>query len=161
MSMEQVRSKPEEVSISIRPAVVSDIPVLLEFEQGVINAERPFDPTLGQGEIRYYDIEELIRSPDALLLVAEAEGTVVATGYARIRDAKPYLQHRHDAYLGFMYVRPEWRGRGINGKIVQGLKDWAAARGVTELRLEVYCDNASAIAAYEKVGFQKHMIEMR
>jgi hypothetical protein len=30
----------------------------LEFEQGIITAERPYDPTLKQGTISYYNIEK-------------------------------------------------------------------------------------------------------
>jgi ribosomal protein S18 acetylase RimI-like enzyme len=79
----------------------------------------------------------------------------------RIENAKPYLQHKQHGYLGFMYVKPEHRGKGINGKIMEALTTWSAGQGVTELRLEVYCLNESAIKAYEKIGFTRHMIEMR
>lgn len=147
--------------LNIRAATMADLPTLLQFEQGVIEAERPYDPTLRDGHVRYYDIEELILSPQAEIVVAELGSEVVGTGYARIRDAKPFLRHGHEAYLGFMYVRPEHRGKGINGKIIEALKRWAPSQRLTEMRLEVYSDNAVAIAAYEKVGFVEHMVEMR
>ncbi len=35
-------------------------PVLRRFEQGVIQAERPFDITLADDPIQYYDIEAMI-----------------------------------------------------------------------------------------------------
>jgi GNAT superfamily N-acetyltransferase len=145
----------------IRPAVVADLPTLLQFEQGVISAERPFDPTLKKGEIHYYDIEHMISAPHIELLVAELDSELIGSGYARIEDAKHYLQHPQHAYLGFMYTHPDHRGKGVNRKILEALKDWAVLKGITELRLEVYYDNGSAIKAYEKAGFIKHMIEMR
>lgn len=148
-------------SIFIRPAKLNDLSVLLEFEQGVIEAERPFDSTLKREATRYYDIEEMIRAPHIELLVAELNGEVVGSGYARIEEAKPYLQHRQHAYLGFMFVRPEHRGKGINQQIIEALKKWAVKQSVTELRLEVYYLNEAAIRAYEKIGFSKHMFEMR
>jgi GNAT superfamily N-acetyltransferase len=86
---------------------------------------------------------------------------LVGCGYARIETAKHYLQHPQHAYLGFMYVLPGHRGKGINKFIVEALKTWTRARGLTELRLDVYFDNLAAISAYEKSGFTKHMIEMR
>jgi len=58
-------------------------------------------------------------------------------------------------------VAPAHRGKGINKKIMDGLKDWVRSQNITELRLDVYHDNISAIKAYEKIGFTKHMIEMR
>ena len=72
--------------INIRKARLEDLNILLEFEQGIITAERPYDPTL---------------------------------------------------------------------------KEWCLSQKITELRLDVYNDNPSAIRAYEKVGFKKHLLNMR
>jgi len=145
----------------VRSANHTDLATLLEFEQGVIEAERPFDITLKRNDTRYYDIEEMIRASHIELLVAEINHELVGCGYVRIENAKPYLQHTQHGYMGFMYVKPGHRGKGINGKIMEALKTWSAGQGVTELRLEVYCLNESAIKAYEKIGFTRHMIEMR
>jgi GNAT superfamily N-acetyltransferase len=60
-----------------------------------------------------------------------------------------------------MYVLPEYRGKGINKKIIEHLKNWASLQNIKELRLEVYYKNIPAIKAYEKIGFSKHMLEMR
>lgn len=147
--------------IIIRKATAADLPTLLEFEQGVIAAERPFDPTLKEGMIHYYDIAAMIKAPHIELLVAEAAGQLIGSGYARIEDAKPYVRFAQYAYLGFMYVVPSWRGKGVNKLIIDGLKTWAQSRGIVEMRLEVYYENESAIKAYEKRGFSKHMLEMR
>jgi ribosomal protein S18 acetylase RimI-like enzyme len=147
--------------IVIRKATEKDLDTLYQFEQGVIEAERPFDSTLRKGLIRYYDLQELINSPHAQLLVAEFENKIIASGYVRIEKSKPYLEHSHHAYLGFMYVLPEFRGKGVNKKIIDSLNEWAKSKNINELRLEVYIDNASAIRAYEKLGFVPHMLEMR
>lgn len=148
-------------SVLIRKAIHSDLAKLLEFEQGVIEAERPFDITLKRTDTRYYDIEEMINASHIELLVAELNGELAGCGYVRIENAKPYLQHTQHGYLGFMYVKPEHRGKGINGKIMEALKSWSVGKGITEFRLEVYYLNESAIKAYEKIGFKRHMIEMR
>ena len=145
----------------IRSATVNDISKLLQFEQGVIAAERPFDTTLKPDPIRYYDIEQMITSPNVELVVAEINGAIVGSGYARIENAKPFLAHRQYGYLGFMFVDEEHRGKGINQKIVDELKKWCASKNIFELRLEVYHQNAAAIKAYQKAGFEKHMVEMR
>jgi GNAT superfamily N-acetyltransferase len=148
-------------NIIIRPATLADMDTLLRFEQGVIIAERPFDPTLKDEHINYYDLVGLIESNDVELLVAELAGELIGSGYARIEESKIYLKHPKHAYLGFMYVEPEHRGKGVNQKIIESLKAWAAARNVTECRLQVYYDNLPAIKAYEKIGFSKLMIKMR
>jgi ribosomal protein S18 acetylase RimI-like enzyme len=140
---------------------MNDRETLLQFEQGVIIAERPFDPTLKRSDTKYYDIEGMITADHIELLVAETDGQLVGSGYARIEDSKSYLQHAKHAYLGFMYVLPQLRGKGINQLIIEKLKEWAKEKNITELRLDVYVQNAAAIRAYEKTGFMQHMVEMR
>ncbi|RFZ95090.1 GNAT family N-acetyltransferase [Mucilaginibacter conchicola] len=145
----------------IRKATLDDKPILLRFEQGVVEAERPFTPEMKAGEQQYYDLDWLLTSPDAYLVVAELNGELIASGYARIDASKPYLKHAEEAYLGFMYVVPQHRGKGLNRLVIDALKQFALSRNITELRLEVYSENASAIKAYEKFGFTSYLLQMR
>jgi ribosomal protein S18 acetylase RimI-like enzyme len=147
--------------IILREATMADMPTLLQFEQGVIRAERPFDVTLGDDPINYYDLEQLIMAPHICLVVAVSGEELIGSGYARIETAKPYLRHTRFAYFGFMYVKETWRGKGVNSMIIDTLKEWIRNQGITEMRLEVYNENESALRAYEKAGFARHMIEMR
>lgn len=147
--------------IRIRPAEMRDLETLLEFEQGVIETERPFDPTLRKGFIHYYDLEEMIRASHIHFVVAETGTAIIASGYVRIETAKPYLDHSTRGYLGFMYTHPSWRGKGLNKLIIDELKQWSKQQNLKELRLDVYFDNEKAIKAYEKSGFTRHMIHMR
>ncbi|WEA02684.1 GNAT family N-acetyltransferase [Mucilaginibacter sp. SJ] len=146
----------------IRKATIEDLPVLLQFEQGIITAERPFDSTLKPDPISYYDLKGFITSADVQVLVAEIDGEIAGSGYARIKKTpENYYDFENYAYLGFMYVLPAYRGMGVNQAIIEELKKWAVEQGLTEIRLEVYNDNIGAIKAYEKAGFKKRMIEMR
>lgn len=145
----------------VRKASLNDMQVLLSFEQGIISAERPYDPTIRQGTIHYYDIAELIKSKEAEVVVVEYKGRVIASGYAKIKSARHYLDHEVFAYLGFMYTHPDFRGKGVNQMVVDALRQWSETRGLKEIRLTVYDDNLPAVKAYEKVGFKKHIIEMR
>ena len=147
--------------IIIREATLEDLPVLLNFEQGIITAERPFDPTLKKEEINYYSIRDMILASDVHVVVAESQNKLIASGYARIEKAKPYLDHEDYAYLGFMYVDPAYRSQGINGKIIDALKKWSLEKNITELRLQVYDENVSAIKAYTRAGFSRYMLIMR
>lgn len=145
----------------IRKATSADLPVLLAFEQAIITAERPYDDTLQEGEIHYYDVAAMIESPEVEVLVAECDGELIGSGYARIAHGKPYLKFPRLAYLGFMYVVPAHRGKGVNKLIVEGLKAWAIAQGMVEMRLDVYIENQAAVKAYEKAGFIRNLLEMR
>ena len=147
--------------VEIRKANETEIETLLVFEKEIINAERPFDNTLRDGEIHYYDLIELIRAQRAEVLVAVVNGAVVGSGYAKILPAEPYQKHTEYASLGFMYVKPEFRGQGINQKILYGLVDWAKKQNLTEVRLEVYDKNTIAKNSYLKAGFRPNILEMR
>lgn len=147
--------------IITRKAQLSDLDTLLSFEQGIITAERPFDSTLKEGEIHYYDLAKLIEDANAEVIVAELDGEVIGSGYAKISQSKDYLKHDRHCYLGFMYVRPEHRGKGVNSLVLEALKQWAKRQGIDELRLEVYNGNRTAIRAYEKAGFMPNLLEMR
>ena len=147
--------------VTTRKATLNDLPILLDFEKGIIQTERPFDVTLKDGDINYYDLEKMITATDVEVVVAESAGEIIGSGYARIESSKIYLKHQKYAYLGFMYVKPGHRGTGVNKKVIEALKQWSLMQNITELRLEVYHDNQPAVKAYERAGFDKLLIEMR
>jgi len=147
--------------ISIRKATLDDLEQLLVFEQALIKAERPFDPTVKPDPVNYYDLKAMLTSSHIHVVIGDINKEVIASGYVRIDKSKPFLKHSHHGYLGFMYVLPEQRGKGFNKLIMDELKKWAAAQGITEFRLEVYYGNDSAIKAYEKIGFSRYSLEMR
>lgn len=147
--------------LAVRSARRGDLPVLLAFEQGIIAAERPYDDTLRPDPVSYYDIAELIGSNDAEVAVIEADGQIVASGSARKKRSRAYVRDTHHACLGFMYVRPDYRGQGLNKRLMAHLIDWAKVNGLAEVHLTVYPGNAPAISAYEKAGFSPHILEMR
>jgi len=151
--------------IFIRAATLADVEVLLEFEQGVVAAERPHAINLDDGEVRYYDLPALIKSELAQVLVAQIGSTsleteVVASGYARIETSKPHNKSERHSYLGFMYVVPEWRGRSLNKLVLDHLVDWSHTQGVSTFVLDVYASNEPAIRAYEKAGFKPNLLQM-
>lgn len=147
--------------MKFREAIMNDIDQLFALEQKVVEAERPYNADIKKGKPIYYDMADLIAGDDSLLLVVEEDTEIVATGYAQIRSSKPSLQHENHAYLGFMYVSPKFRGKGLNQKVIKKLISWSETQGIKDHYLDVYSGNASAIRAYEKIGFQSSMIEMK
>ena len=145
----------------IREARAEDLPTLLDFEQALIAYERPFAPNLRKDKISYYDLSAYIKAENIRVVVAEIGGELVGSGYALIKENKAYKAPQYYVYLGFMYVIPEYRGQGINGKIMNDLIDWGKAHGYTEVQLEVYAENESAIKAYAKAGLVPEILTMR
>ena len=147
--------------ITIRKATTEDLSILYEFEQGVLHAERPMDKTLKASKTFYYDIPNLISDLKVELVIAEINGVIAGCGYARIKQARDCFQFDQFSYLGFMFTKEDYRGKGVNKTIMNYLYDWSLSKGIYEIRLEVYPLNNTAIKAYEKVGMQATMHTMR
>ena len=148
-------------SISIRTANKNDLKTLLEFEQGVVQAERPLDPFLADHELNYYNIPELITTDHIYFIVALSNKELVGSGYLRIENSKHYHKNPKHGYIGFMFVKPGFRGQRISTLILESLKKWALEKELKELRLDVYNNNIGAIKAYERFGFNKSLMNMR
>jgi len=145
----------------VRKATKKDLPILMEFMKGLVEAERPMDPTIKDGPVVYYDLSEIMTNEESDLFVVELNNELVASGYAKIKDDRHYLKHKKQGYLGFMFVPEKYRGNGYNKLIMDALLKWCKDRNISEIRLDVYEDNPSAIRAYEKAGLKKHLITMR
>ena len=127
------------MDIIIRSARAADLPVLKAFEQGIIKAERPYDHTLKPDPISYYDIGELIRSDAAEVAVAEIDGELVASGYAQKKRSLEYVFSEAHAFIGFLYVAPDYRGKGVNRRILSkpigaSMSGWAIVLPMTAVQ---------------------------
>lgn len=146
--------------LRIRQATLNDLEILLQFEQLLIDYERNLTSHIKDGRINYYDIESFIKKPDATVIVAETNGEIIGSGYALISSNKTYKTPDKYVYLGFMYVKEEHRGKGVNKRIMNKLIEWGKKSGHHIFKLDVYSNNSSAINAYQKAGFKGEELNM-
>lgn len=147
--------------LNIRKARLADVPTLLELEQSIIDYERKFNTDIRKEDAKYYNISALISGKNSAVFIGEINNKIIATGYALIKEALPQFSYTQYTYLGFMYVLPEYRGKGINSRIMEATKEWSLQRDIKNLRLQVYSENHSAIQAYKKMGFKTELQEMK
>lgn len=147
--------------LNIRTATFDDLDALLEFEAEVIREQRPFDETLKDDDVHFFDLNELLNSEECCLLVAENDGEIVGTGFAAIHESDVFLKFKRHAWIGFMYVKPEFRKKSVNTAILEELKQWIIEQKISEIRLEVYDANLPAKNAYLKANFEPHLLQMR
>ncbi|MEM1684778.1 MAG: GNAT family N-acetyltransferase [Acidilobaceae archaeon] len=91
--------------------------------------------------------EELLRlkSKKIKVLVAEVNGSIVGFTIAyRVRDK---------AYIDYLAVDPNLRGRGIGSKLLEVIEDLLAIDKVREVNLSVKEDNYKALQFYMKHGY--------
>jgi predicted O-methyltransferase YrrM/GNAT superfamily N-acetyltransferase len=86
--------------------------------------------------------------PRLTFLVACAEGQPVGCG--AIRPLVPGV-----AEVKRMFVRPEWRGRGVARRILAGLEATALGQGYHTLRLETGLKQPEAIGLYRSAGYTR------
>jgi L-phenylalanine/L-methionine N-acetyltransferase len=88
-----------------------------------------------------------------LLLVAEVDGVVVGNAGLN-QPAGVSLRRRHAMGLGIAVLPTHW-GRGVGSALMRGLLEWADGwAGVLRIELNVFTDNAAAIALYRRHGFE-------
>ena len=149
------------MSYQLRPATMEDLPILLTFEQGIVNTERVFDATLKAGEIHYYDIAKMIESENAQVLIVEINSEIVASGFVQILEAEAFRKFEKYSSFRFMYVKETHRNKGLNKMILDGLIKWSDSKNIKQIKLNVYDENTPALNAYLKAGFKKTMVEMQ
>jgi GNAT superfamily N-acetyltransferase len=57
-------------------------------------------------------------------------------------------------YVTSVYVRPEHRRHGVLQALMRAIEDWAAQRGLTEMRLHNSTLNAATRSAWDRLGFE-------
>lgn len=63
---------------------------------------------------------------------------------------------RHTANLIAVYARPQARGKGIMGRMVEIMCQDAKQEGIEQMSLCVVTDNQAAIKTYLKLGFERY-----
>lgn len=89
--------------------------------------------------------------PRALMILAEADGEIIAASDVTPLGAKSRTWHR--AALGMSVRRDYWK-MGIGSAMMERLISHARQSGFEQIELEVVSANRRAIALYVKYGFQ-------
>ncbi len=85
-----------------------------------------------------------------LFLVAMVDGRLV--GMASLTGS-PLRRFAHSAELAIAITKDNW-GFGIGRRLMAALCDWADARGLVRIALEVAANNTRAIDLYRTFGFE-------
>jgi len=150
-----------------------------EFLEGVFRADADITPNPRLDLVR--TLSRLMRRRDAVVLAAEMDGEII--GFARVdfrrgtdrpltlrqrirefftrrRSAIPMLFADH-GYLAHLFVREDFRRRGVGRALVEASAEWAKGRGGTSLDLNVLATNDAATAFYRKLGMSELLVHYR
>ncbi len=138
---------PDE-SLKIRPATEADVELLVEFIRALAEYEKLLDEVVATEEIV---LESLFgEQPSAETLIGEWEGEPVA--FAVYFENFSTFMGRSGLYLEDLFVKPEYRKRGIGKLMLKHLTKIAVARGCPRLEWVALDWNEPAIKFYEGLG---------
>lgn len=141
-------------SIVIRKATVADIPLIKKLVMEVW--PHTYVPIIGEQQVAY--MLDRFYSTQALTVQIEEQEHHFIIGYYNDDPIAfaAYSALSPDTWkLHKLYILPQVQGKGIGKQLVRYIKTDVAATGATALILNVNIHNSSAIAFYNKYGFQQ------
>jgi diamine N-acetyltransferase len=145
--------------VNIRPATIDDYDAIsaLFAEGDRLHAEHlPSRFRLPTGIPRSRQlVESCIVGPDATILLADDDGRGVGFAQLVVRDAppNPILIPTRVGVLDTIVVSAADQRRGIGRLLLDAAVAWFRSRAASQIELNVYEFNHSAIAFYESLGF--------
>lgn len=138
--------------LTLRPAQPSDTAELLELIRALASYEKlldQVDATLPGLELALFGT-----SPRVFADVAEwrTQGRTETVGFALWFYNFSTFRGRHGIYLEDLFVRPEFRGRGIGKALLQNLAARCVEQGLARLEWAVLDWNTPARRFYESLG---------
>ncbi|MBA9007464.1 MULTISPECIES: GNAT family N-acetyltransferase [Thermomonospora] len=132
----------------IRPAVIDDVPTILELIRELADYEKSLHEVRATEE----DLRRALFGPEpkAFAHVAEQDGRVV--GFALWFLTFSTWTGTHGIYLEDLYVRPEARGGGHGRALLTELARIAVDRGYQRVEWSVLDWNEPAIGFYKALG---------
>ena len=147
------------MQIAIRPASAQDLVELDEVIEEVDALHREQMPHIlqkphGPPRDREYMLE-LLADKSYGVFVADAGGEILGFVQVAIRDTPPIpiLVPRRIAAVENLAVRSTSRRMGIGRALMHRVEHWAEELGATEIELNVYDFNQSALSFYRSLGY--------
>lgn len=136
------------MTTTIRPATERDAPLILEMIRALADYEKLAHAVTATER----DIRETLFGPRpaAEVVVASVDGQ--PAGFALFFHNYSTFLAQRGLYLEDLFVKPEFRGRGIGRALLQHLASLAVERGCGRFEWSVLDWNAPAIGFYKKLG---------
>jgi ribosomal-protein-alanine N-acetyltransferase len=127
--------------ISFREAISLDLPVLVSMER-LLFVDAPW--SMGQFK------EEFKGVPKTRYFMVATDEQDQIVGYAAVLVVAPGVE----ADVLTVAVLPDFTRRGIASQFMSDLEKWSFSKQAPAMMLEVGVNNVSAIALYEKLGYE-------
>lgn len=142
------------MSIKFRPAQLADLPQIAALLGQLFAIEQDFTPDTAR---QLAALKLMLPREDILLWVAEAQrdDDCVVAGFCSVQGLISSAEGGPVGIVEDVVVAPEWRGRGIGRRLLEGAEAWARRRGMSRLQLLADRGNAPALDFYRHLGWQE------
>jgi GNAT superfamily N-acetyltransferase len=134
--------------LKIRETRIEDVPLILSFIRELAEYEREPSAVLATEDDLIRD--GFSKNPKFRVIIAEWEG--MPAGMAFFFHNYSTWQGRQGLFLEDLFVRPQFRGKGIGKALMVHLARLAIAENCYGMRWEVLDWNTTAIEVYQKLG---------
>lgn len=132
----------------IRPATPDDVPQILAFIRALAEYEKLAHKVTATEE----RLRQTLFGPHPAAEAVLAYHEEACAGFALFFPIYSTFLAQPGLYLEDVYVKPEFRGRGIGLRLLAHLARAAAERGCYAIKWQVLDWNRPSIAFYEKLG---------
>ena len=151
--------------MDIRKAQIKDINEIDEiYKKGQFDEERNKSSRKSKKEIlndlnkskkiRLNEFKKAINSSKEMFLVCEEKNKLVGFGDAVLSNKK------RNAEVALIYIKKEYRQKGIGSKILRELLKWLKENGENKVFVTTDIENKSSINLNKKEGFRESIIIM-
>ncbi|HEM3701920.1 TPA: GNAT family N-acetyltransferase [Streptococcus suis] len=150
--------------MTIRKANQSDIPVLINLLQDILQVHHQARPDIFRSSGQKFskeDLKALLDNPDKPIFVYEVDGQVVGHLFCELKTATgDVLEPVKTLFIDDLCVASSARGQKIGEQLYDFALSYAKEQGCHNLTLNVWADNAGAVRFYERLGMKPQMFRM-
>ena len=133
-----------------------------------VDTEKIVKSFSSQADIESYTIQTIKDADErnGFVYLAEENGSIIGfiQGIVDNNDKDVLYKLSHipfsDGWIGELYVKPEYRGRGIGKKLVKKAHEYFRKHGCRFVRLLVLNDNSETVKIYKNLGFKVRDLEL-
>ena len=145
--------------LTIRKAIAADEPSLVQLSSRMANFVLP--PWRTSEEITGFDARAMLeavhgRHPDSEVFIAQRDGAVA--GCLHVVVASDFFGRRH-AHVSVIATTEAAEGTGVGRALMTFADDWARARRLPFITLNVFAANERARRLYERCGYDVELLK--
>ena len=103
--------------------------------------------------------ESLEEAPEGALTIMAMDGSE-RLGFLHAVPSRDEITGEPAAYVALLVVVEAAQGQGVADRLLRAAEDWARARGLSRLCLDVFDSNERARQFYARAGFQADTIRL-